>query len=204
MRIITVSREFGSGGRELGKRMAEYLGFDYYDREILTAISEKCNVDEGYAKYLLRNQFPPTAGITVRQSFHMPSVLEQTQLKVLTEQTNAIKEIAKMGRDFLIIGRNADIILSDYKPFNIFVCADMDSKIQRCVERSAPGENITEKEILKNKKIIDKNRRQSREIISDSPWGSREAYHLIVNTSGKPIKELAPAVAEYAKAWFNI
>ena len=46
MRIVTISREFGSGGRELGKRLADALGFDYYDREIITAIAEKQQLDE--------------------------------------------------------------------------------------------------------------------------------------------------------------
>lgn len=203
MKIITVSREFGSGGRELGKRVAEYLGFDYYDREIVTEIAQRCDVSEGYAKYLLRHQFTSGVSITVRQSFSMPSVLQTAQLQVLRAQTSVIEDVAKVGRDFLIVGRNADILLAEYHPFNIFVCSDQESKIKRCMERAQPGEKLTEKEILQNGKVIDKNRRKTREMISDSAWGSREGYHLIVNTAGWEIKNLVPYVAAYADGWFK-
>ena len=55
MKIITISREFGSGGRELGKRLADELGFDYYDREIITAIASARGMDEGYVEKALEN-----------------------------------------------------------------------------------------------------------------------------------------------------
>ena len=55
MRIITISREFGSGGRELGKRLADILDFDYYDREIITAIAEKKGLDPNYVERILEN-----------------------------------------------------------------------------------------------------------------------------------------------------
>ena len=56
MRIITISREFGSGGRELGKRLAGLLGYDYYDREIITAIAEQNGLDEGYVEMALEKR----------------------------------------------------------------------------------------------------------------------------------------------------
>ena len=55
MNIITISREFGSGGRELGKRLADLLGYDYYDREIITEIAKRHDVDEKYVEYALNN-----------------------------------------------------------------------------------------------------------------------------------------------------
>lgn len=203
MKIITISREFGSGGRELGKRIAEHLGFDYYDREVVTEIATRCDVSEGYAKYLLRHQFTGSASITVRQSFSMPSVLQTAQLQVLREQTNVIEDIAKVGRDFVIVGRNADILLAEYNPFNIFVCTDKESAIKRTLERAQPGEELTEKEILKNMKLINKNRKKTREMISDSEWGARDGYNLIVNTAGWEIKNLAPYVASLANGYFE-
>ncbi len=203
MKIITISREFGSGGRELGKRIAEHLGFDYYDREIVTEIATRCDVSEGYAKYLLRHQFPASANITVRSSFSMPSVLQAEQLQVLRAQTSVIEDVAKLGRDFVIVGRNADILLEEYHPFNIFVCTTKEAAIKRTMERANPGEELTEKEILKNMKIINKNRKKTREMISDSDWGARDGYNLIVNTAGWEIKQLAPKVADLANAYFE-
>ena len=69
MRIITISREFGSGGRELGKRMADVLGFAYYDREIITAIAKKNNMDENYVAYALENNAWEQVPLTFRNTF---------------------------------------------------------------------------------------------------------------------------------------
>ena len=55
MRIITISREFGSGGRELGKRLADHLGYDYYDSEIIAAVASKRGMDTGYVEKTLNN-----------------------------------------------------------------------------------------------------------------------------------------------------
>ncbi len=203
MRIVTISREFGSGGRELGKRIAEYLGYDYYDREIINSIAENCGVNADYAKYMLNHSFPPTVSLTMRQSFHMPEMIQSSQLQLLREQTDVIKNIAKKGRDCVIIGRNADILLAEYKPFNIFVCADVNTKLLRCAERAANGENITAKEMFTKMKQIDKARRKAREMIADTPWGDRKAYNLIVNSSGWDFKKLTPCVSAVITQWFD-
>ena len=102
-----------------------------------------------------------------------------------------------------MVGRNADLLLKEYDPFNIFVCADMEAKIDRCIERAKEGENTSRKELEKKIRRVDKNRSNTREILSSSAWGQRDAYHLIVNTTGWDIKELAPAVAAFAVRWFD-
>ena len=179
MKIITISREFGSGGRELGKRMADVLGWDYYDREIISAIAEK--TDHTFAAFSNANP----------------------QISLLAEQRKVIEEIGRSGRDCIIVGRNADKILADLNPFNIFVCATMDAKAERCRSRAADDEKLSRKELERKIKSIDKKRAATREIISGSVWGQRDNYHLTVNTTGWNIKELAPAVAAFAMAWFG-
>lgn len=202
MNIITISREFGSGGRELGKRLADILGYDYYDREILTAISQKQGLDEQYIDDMLSRNIWRNISLTYGHSFASSVLLEQ-QTSLIFEQTNIIREIAKTGKDCIIIGRNADVLLEEYSPFNIFVCADMEAKIDRCIERAENGEKLTRKDIEQNIRRIDKNRARTRQIVSDIKWGDRKAYHLIVNTTDWNIKELAPVVADYAKAWID-
>lgn len=201
MKIITISRQFGSGGRELGKRLADRLGFDYYDRELISAIAEKCSLTEDYAEYLVTNPVQPV--ITVRQSFHSPDVLGGDRLNALRRQTEIIKSIGALGRDAVIIGRNSDLLLEEYSPFNIFVCADRASKLRRCMERAQPGEELGEKQMLRRMAQIDKNRRRTREMISDRPWGDPETYALVVNTSGWEIRHLTEAVAEFAQRFFE-
>ena len=203
MRIITISREFGSGGRELGKRLAEYLGYDYYDREIINSIAENCGVNADYAEYMLSHSFPPTVSITMRQSLHMPEIMQSSQIQLLRAQTDVIKSIAAKGRDCVIVGRNADMLLAEYQPFNIFVCADVASKMQRCAERAEPDEKVTAKEMLAKMKQIDKNRAKTREMISDTSWGDRKTYHLIINTSGWDLKKLTPHIGAIVSEWFG-
>ena len=199
MMIITISREFGSGGRELGKRLADQLGFDYYDREIIASIAGRSGMDESYVENALENQVWKNVPISFGRSFGIGSI-GMVSTTLLLEQTRVLEEIAKMGRNCVIVGRNADIILSKYKPFNIFVCAETNSKIQRCISRMKPEENLSSKEIERNMRRIDKGRALSRQIITGSRWGDPHNYHLTINTTDQNIKELTKSVAEYALA----
>ncbi len=198
MRIITISREFGSGGREFGKRLADVLGFDYYDREIITAIAQTKGLNEEYVEKLLDNHAWRSVPLTFRHSFHAATIMNDPQISLLLEQRNVIEGIAKAGKDCIIVGRNADVILRDYKPFRLFVCADMEAKLKRCLERAGTGENLNQKQLIQNMKRIDKNRAKTREIMSESKWGDPIAYDLTINTTNWEIKTLAPAVAEFA------
>ncbi|MBR4304358.1 MAG: cytidylate kinase-like family protein, partial [Clostridia bacterium] len=184
MKIITVSREFASGGRELGKRLADILGFDYYDREIITAIAQNKGLQEKYVENMLDNHGWRAFPLTFSNSMMGVSAVSSISAGLLIEQKNVIEQIASLGKDFIIVGRSADVILREYKPLNIFICADMDSKIKRCLDRTSEEEQLTEKEAAKKIKIIDKNRARTREIISGSKWGERGTYHLTVNTTG--------------------
>lgn len=200
MNIITISREFGSGGRELGKRLADLLGYDYYDKEIITAISENKGMDGDYIAKILDNHGWSNFPITFHSAF--AANIPNLQVELLLEQRKVITEIAALGKDFIIVGRSADVILSDYKPFNIFVCADMDSKVRRCIERAENGEDVTEKELVRKIKRIDKNRMNAREMIGGA-WIENTNYNLTVNTSDWVIKELAAAIKDYYTAYIG-
>ena len=203
MRIITISREFGSGGRELGKRLADLLGFDYYDKEIISSISKNKGIDECYVENVLNNQGWKSFPITFRKSFSVLNSVNNLNMDILLEQNKIIKEIASLGKDFVIVGRNADVLLSEEKPFNIFVCADMESKIDRCIERANESEGLKRKEIEKNIINIDKNRAKTREIITDSLWGDPKSYHLVVNTTEWEIKKLAESVKDFVISFWE-
>lgn len=203
MRIITISREFGSGGRELGKRLADIMGFDYYDSEIITAVAKSCGLDAEYVEKMLSEHGWRSFPITYRGTLGSVSYVQSSGVTLLLEQRKVIEEIAALGKDCVIVGRNADVILSSYKPLNIFVCAETDAKVKRCMERKREDEIITEKELVRKMRQIDKMRAQTRAIISGSEWGRRDAYHFTVNTTDWDIKELASAVAELADSWFG-
>lgn len=203
MNIVTISREFGSGGRELGKKLADLLGYDYYDREIITEIAKRHNVDENYVEYALSHHAWQTFALSFHHSFVSPIAVQTPDTKLLHEQRKIIEEIATAGKNCIIVGRNADVLLKEQKPFDVFVCADMEAKIKRCQERAEEGENLSYKEIKKMIKRIDRNRARTRYIIADGEWGHRKSYNVIVNTTDWDIGDLAVSLAEMIKAYFK-
>lgn len=202
MKIITISREFGSGGRELGKRLAEALGVPCYDHEIIDMVAEKCGLDKNYVAHVsekdIRTYYPSTIGHRFLVSF--PTA--QQSITVTAAQQKVIRQLAEKS-DCVIVGRGADIILRDLQPMNIFVYADTESKLERCKQRAPENECLSDKEIIRNMKQIDKERKSCHELLSETVWGNKECYHLCVNTSGRTIKALVPAIAQYVKLWFE-
>ena len=202
MRIITISREFGSGGRELGKRLAAALGIPCYDNEIIEMIAKENGFDERYVANVSEKSIEAAYPLTIGHRFAMaPMHLMDQSIRVATAQRKIIENFAEQG-DCVIVGRCADVILEDMKPLNLFVYADMDSKLQRCIERAPEGEDLSENELERKIKQIDKQRAQHRQMYSDTKWGNKEGYHLCINTSGKEIKKLIPALAQFVNAWF--
>lgn len=203
MKIITISREFGSGGRELGKRLAAALGIPCYDHEIIEMIAKENGFDENYVANISEKSIEAAYPLTIGQRFAMPPLqLMDQPIRVASTQRQIIENLAKKG-DCVIVGRCADVILKDYHPLNLFVYANKDCKVQRCVERAPEGENLTRNELERKMKQIDKNRSKHREMYADTKWGSKEAYDLCINTSGKEIKTLIPGLVAYINCWFG-
>lgn len=194
--IITVSREFGSGGRELGKRLADALGYSYYDREIVSALAEKTGLDEEYLANRTEtgamSQFP----IHFARTFAQLPTISDDSVQLMSMQTSLIKDIAAKG-DCVIVGRAADSILEEFSPFRIFVYADEASKLERCRQRAEDGEDLSDRDMLRAMKRIDKARAEFHDIISEYKWGEKESYDLCINTTGLEIRQIIPALADY-------
>ncbi len=206
MKIITVSRQFGSGGRELGKRLADTLGWDYYDKEILNTLAADHGLDPDYVRKALANHGWHNIQLTYRNSFSHLLYNPGVETKLLVRQREILHEIAELGNDCVIVGRDADVILQEYHPFRICVCADMTARLNRCLafEQKKPEEQrLNEKEILRNIRRIDKNRLRTREILTGKSSGDSSAFDLTVNAARWEIKKLAPAVADFASCWFE-
>lgn len=156
-RIITIGCEFGSGGRELGRRLSEIVEIAYYDQEIITEISRRTEMSEQYIQRIMNRRQVISYPIHIGRHFVVSTnpVLQQSQ-EVYSRQGEILRELAEKS-DCIIISRCADHILADREPVRLFVYADMKSKIRRCHEKD-PEENRTdtalEREILK----IDKGR----------------------------------------------
>ena len=197
--IITISREFGSGGRELGKRLSEALQIPCYDHTIIEMISKENGLDSDYVARIsesdLQVAYPPTIG----RRFSIPyKVMEQSIMVAVTQQ-KVVEKLAQQG-DCVIVGRCADTVLAHLHPLRIFVYADRASKLKRCQERAAEQESFTLAEMERRMRQIDKNRAKKHELTASIPWGAKEGYDLCINTSGKEIKTLIPALAAYCQA----
>ena len=129
--IITISREFGSGGRELGKRLAEALHIPCYDHQIIELIAKENGLNADYVANVgekcIEAAYPMTIGHRLAM---MPVTVMDQPIRVAVAQRQLLEKFAQQG-DCVIVGRCADVILKDYHPLNLFVYADMDAKLKR-------------------------------------------------------------------------
>ena len=198
-KIITIGREFGSGGRELGRRLARELGFDYYDKEILTEIAKHTSLSEEYVQQVVENQPRQLFPITVGRSFlYVDTQPLQQASTVFQAQQEIIREMAERS-DCVIVGRCADYILRDKKPFRIFVYADMQSRIDRCRSRAPEGENMSDKEYKQQITSMDKSRARYYDFYTDMKWGDKLNYELCINTTNQDIPTLVEFLARIFK-----
>lgn len=197
--IITIGREFGSGGRELGKRLAEALGIAYYDKEIVSEVAKKTDLAYEYVQNIIEKRPIVYYPISIGHSFEdYTSYIAGQHSSVQAEQERVIKELAEKA-DCVIVGRCADYILRDLNPYKIFVYANMDVKVKRCVEKGEVDTSLNDRKIRKTIKLIDKQRAEYYEFFTGSKWGDKANYDLMINTSNQSIKEIALGLAEIIK-----
>ena len=201
MRIITISREFGSGGRELGMRLAEALGIPCYDHELIEEVAKQNNMDVEQVSNISERDIQLYYPLTMGRRFASMLKVDTRPVQVVVALQEAIRRFAHQG-DCVIVGRCADVILKDMEPLNIFVYADAASKLRRCEQRAPEDEKLSTPALNRLIAQVDKDRAAYRDLFSDGQWGKKEAYHLCVNTSGKQIKQLVPALAGYVNCWF--
>ena len=195
-KIITIGREFGSGGRELGKRLSDHLGIAYYDKEIIEEIAKRTQLAEGYVRGIVEQQSGVFFPITVGRTFHSTGsdyILKQ-YTSVYAEQANVLREMAEKS-DCIIVGRCGDYILKDHNPIRLFVYAEMDAKFKRCREKADEHENLSDAELIKKIRRVDRDRAKYYRYYTGQEWGNRANYDMCINTSSVPVKELAEALA---------
>ena len=192
-RIITIAREFGSGGRELGKRLSELLGIAYYDKEIIEEIARRTQLAESYVQQIVEQKhtmlFPISIGRSISHSTSNDYTLKQLA-SVYAEQANVLREMSEKS-DCIIVGRCADYILREKEPLRLFVYADMSSRIERCRKKADQNENLTDKQLRREILKIDKHRAAYYEYYTGRTWGNHANYDLCINTSSIPVKECA-------------
>ncbi|MBQ8549777.1 MAG: cytidylate kinase-like family protein [Clostridia bacterium] len=199
-RIITIGREFGSGGREFGRRLAEELGIEYYDREIITEISKHTQLSEEYVQQIIEHTPHRLYPITIGHSMAYVEDYSFSQAQAVFEaQAKIVKDLAEKS-DCVIVGRCSDYILKDYDTYDIFIYADLDSRVKRCIERRTEDEEVlSEKQLRRKIKRIDRHRAKYYSFYTGRKWGDKASYNLCINTTNAVIKDLVPVIAKIFK-----
>ena len=176
-RIITISREFGSGGRFIGEEVAKKLGIAYYDKNIIGQIAEKSGLSP---EYIQENaELSPKKGLFAYAFSSRDITGKSVEDMVYEAQRNIILELAEK-EPCVIIGRNADYILKDRDDvLNVFIHGDMLEKIKRITGLY----NVKEKEAVKMMADTDKRRRTNYNFYTDQNWGKASNYTLCLNSS---------------------
>lgn len=203
-RIITISREFGSGGREIGRRLAEKMGIAYYDQEIITELIKRTDFAEEYIRHMDEKAPIPLLPITTARTFGLPTnyVVEQN-LKFYMQESKVIQDFAEKS-DCVIVGRCADYILREMNPVRLFIYADMERKIARCRKKNKDVDALNDRELRQKIVSVDKKRARYYKFYVDQVWGEKENYDLCINTSRiLEIKNIIPSVENMVYEYFN-
>ncbi|WP_416325424.1 AAA family ATPase [[Eubacterium] hominis] len=181
--IITISRQFGSGGREVGQKLAEQLGIPFYDKELIEIAARESGLD----KELFEDEETRTS-----KGFHLLGALGYSlggPLSTMTElslndrlfivQSQVVKQVADEG-PCIIVGRCADYVLRDREDvLHVFIHADMEDRKNRAVH----SYEVDERDIEASVRKIDKRRSNYYEYYTDRKWGKADNYDVSINTS---------------------
>ena len=196
--VITIGRQFGSGGRYVGRLLAEKLGVPFYDKELLSEAAKTSGIceeileehDEKPTRSLL---FSLVTGVQSHMSsgaFYMDMPLNH---KIFLAQFDAIRRIASEG-SCVIVGRCADYVLRENPDaVSIFVKGDMESKIARAVKYYGIEEDKAEERIRK----ADKQRASYYNYYATATWGDVDNYDLVVDTGVLGVEGAVELIAKF-------
>ena len=209
-KIITISREYGSGGRLIGKLVAESLGYDFYDKEIIDMAAQESGLSPDFIKKTEQNLssgflYNLLLGSSYSGTANGASSINGTQMLPLADQVfnperKVILDLAKKG-NCVIVGRCADYILNtsdeiDSKSLlNVFIYGNLEEKLKRIENLYKEPEQAAKKTIQQ----IDKRRANHYNTFTEATWGDRKNYDIMINSSTAGIEETARLISEIAK-----
>ncbi len=199
-KVITISRAFGSGGRTIGKEVAQRLGIPYYDKELVDKVAEESGfhadfIEEAGEYAPVTNSFLFNIAVSPNPMAMMNHMSMADQLFVC--QTNVIRRLADEG-PCVIIGRCADYILKDREDcLHVFIHSDMESRAKRIVEkygetRQTPQKRLTDKD--NKRKVYYKH-------YTNRNWGDAQNYHLCLNSGMVGVEKCADIIVDVAKMY---
>lgn len=196
-KLVTISREYGSGGRLIGSVLAKKIDVPLYDKELINMAAEESGLSKdiiSQAEMQAQNGFSYILASAMCYSdlatFHM-SLNERTFMA----QFDVVTEIAGQGEG-VIVGRCADFVLRDNTDVtNVFIYANEEDKARRCVEVYGLSEDAVRSEIVKR----DKARANYYNYHTGRKWGDRSNYNLCINSSYMTEEETADLIVEYLR-----
>lgn len=196
-KVISISREFGSGGREIGYCLAKKLGVPFYDQELIAMASEQSNIHEDifYAndEMLAGSDRAGSQYVTVDPFSSRYEVPMSDQIFFI--QTNIIKRLAQNG-PCVIIGRCSDVIIED--SFKVFICASLKKRVERLLALEKDPD-IDHKKMEARIRQIDAKRRDYYQYYSGNEWGKAKNYHLCLSSDKLGINTCVDIIAASLK-----
>ena len=200
--IITIARSYGSGGRTLGKMLADELGVKYYDRELLRLASDASGINEslfGQVDEKIKN----TSLLKITKKLYKGEIIPPESDDFISDdnlfnyQAKIIKELAE-EESCIIIGRCADSILMDRKDIlRLFFYAPLED----CIAREKSQSGGSEKEIIKKIQKIDKHRSEYYKYYTGKDWNDARNYDFCLNTASMSYEQLIEVVKNYIKTF---
>lgn len=197
-KIITISRQFGSAGRTIAKQVAERLGYDYYDKEIIDHVA----VETGFSKEYIAERGEHAPGKTIfsfgLEPQGVPGVMNGMSSAdyLWCIQRKVIIDIANKGKPCVIVGRCADYILKEYDDvLNVFIHANIEFRKDRIVRLYGSSEKDPEKRL--NEK--DKKRKANYRYYTNREWGGVSNYDICLDTSRLGIEKCIDIICDLAE-----
>lgn len=178
-RIITIGRQYGSGGREIGEKLAKALGIGYYDQKLIEMAASNGGLDLSLLKSVDEKKPNTMFYYAAYEGKDINSYALPINDRLFLLQNQLIQQLASK-ESCVIVGRCADAALAEYdNVFNVFIYAERESRVQRVMARN----NISAKEAVARIKKIDKQRSSYYNFFTDKRWGKMESYDLMMDSS---------------------
>ena len=202
--IITIGRQFGSGGREIGQKLSERLGIAFYDKELIRLASKQSGLKEEFFERVDEQKhfslFPGILGLRTSLTDDFFSNYYLSNESLFRIQSEVMKNLAALG-PCIFVGRCADYVMKDEKEcLNLFISSDLNDRIMRI----AASHNITEGKAKELIERTDKGRSSYYNYFSGKTWGAAESYHLCVNSSLLGIDETVSLIGRVAELRFGL
>lgn len=189
--IITIGREFGSGGHIIGELLAEHYGIQLFDRDLLKMVSEENDID--YEELESYEERP----VNIFLSRTVNGFSSSLQDAIAHLEFDFIKEHADLGESFVVVGRCAEEVLKDYdNAIKIFVLGDYEAKVLQIMNQF----DLTEEEAIDMIRDVDRKRKSYHNHYCETKWGDSRNYDISINSSRFGIE----GTAEFLKTYIDL